>query len=110
MHFWLAHRLHQKNQSIIKHFNAANKRSYQTKTGPICRNKKKPEKKGAKSEQKPKPNCTVNSKSSRIPSPSSSAYSQNQKEYDRRLETTVRLSIIIKHFKLKVRPGFVFLW
>ncbi len=108
MHFWLAHRLHQKNQSIIKHFNAANKRSYQTKPGPACRKKKKPEEQ--KSEQKPKPNCTVNSKSSRIPSPSPSAYSQNQKDYDRRLETTVQLSIIIKHLKLKVRRGFVFLW
>ncbi len=63
-----------------------------------------------KSEQKRKPNCTVNSKSSRIPSPSPSAYSQNQKDYDRRLETTVQLSIIIKHLKLKVRPGFVFFW
>jgi hypothetical protein len=52
MHFWLAHRLHYKNQSIIKHFNAANKRSYQTKPGPTCRKKKKPEKKGAKERTK----------------------------------------------------------
>lgn len=99
MHFWLALRLHQKNQSIIKHFNEPTKEFIMQNPDRLVERKRNQKRREQESEQKPKPNCPVNSKSSRIPSPSSSAYSQNQKDYDRRLETTVQLSIVIKDLK-----------
>ncbi len=110
MHFWLALRLHQKNQSIMKHFSAANQRSYHTKPGPTCRKKKKPEKRGAR--ERTKAEAELPSKFQVKPYSLTFFFriSQNQKDCDRRLETTVQLSIVIKHLKLKVRPGFVFLW